>query len=234
MVMAEPTQSFEVAQLWDAAFAQREMAHAMAAQRLRTARLRQHKLSQVGLAFALLGLGATAGYMGAGLWSKEMPAAVEQVLVSQYTIAAVSPPSVDQASAPVADLASAPADSSSMPGAPSKQEQPKVTPVTVVPAAAKPSAPIAVLKTLPAAGSNSQAPSPTQGKYYEARIDASIGTALAAPSLKVINVPIDGVLNLDVDGAVRAFKVGDVLPDGSRLKQASAQSGSFETTERRK
>jgi len=226
MAMAESAQNFEVAQLWDAAFAQREMAHAMAAQRQRTARIRHHKLSKIAFSFMLLALGATGGFVGAGFLAKEPPAPIEHVLLSRYAIVPVAQPIVDQAHPP--------ADASSMAAVAASHKQPKAAAVAVVPAPAKQAATVASTKTSPAAGANSAESAQRQGKYYEARPDTGISTVLPPTGLKVINVPLDGVLNLDVDGAVRAFKVGDVLPDGSRLKQASAQSGTFETTARRK
>jgi len=234
MAMAESAQNFEVAQLWDSAFTQREIAHAMAAQRQRTARIRQHKLSKIAFAFMLLALGATGGFVGAGMLAKEPTATapIEQVLHSHYAIVPVAQPIVDQVAPP--------SDASSTPAASPSHKQPKAAAVAVVPAPARPSTvPAATItKTTPAAASNSPEQPSAQGKYYEARPDigstTSINTSVPMTGLKVINVPVDGVLQLDVDGAVRAFKVGDALPDGSRLKHANAQSGTFETTARRK
>ncbi len=232
--MAEAAQNFEVAQLWDAALVQREMAHAMAAQRQRTARIRQHKLSKIAFAFVLLGLGAAGGFLGAQLLAKEKPALapIEQVLLSHYTIVPVAQPIVDQVAPP--------SHASSTPAAAPSNKHSKAAAAAVVPAPARSSTvPAATItKTTPAAASNSPEQPSAQGKYYEARPDisstTSINTSVPTTGLKVINVPVDGVLQLDVDGAVRAFKVGDALPDGSRLKQANAQSGTFETTARHK
>lgn len=49
---------------------------------------------------------------------------------------------------------------------------------------------------------------------------------------KVVGVPVDGILNLEVGGAVRSYRVGDRLPNGAVLAEASAERNSFKTNER--
>lgn len=53
---------------------------------------------------------------------------------------------------------------------------------------------------------------------------------LASLSYKVLGVPVDGVLNLEVDGVIKSIRVGQQLPDGSTLTQALANTNEFVTS----
>ena len=43
-------------------------------------------------------------------------------------------------------------------------------------------------------------------------------------------MPVDGVLNLEVDGVIKSIRVGQQLPDGSTLTQALANTNEFVTS----
>jgi hypothetical protein len=94
--------------------------------------------------------------------------------------------------------------------------------------------------------SKTQEQTPKAGVYEmaESRSTARLGSTLGnrnAPnvvaidaqksepvnSLKVIGVPVDGILNIDVAGAVRSYKIGDRLPDGKVLNEANAERNTF-------
>jgi hypothetical protein len=43
----------------------------------------------------------------------------------------------------------------------------------------------------------------------------------------VLSVPVDGMVTVEVDGAVRTYRVGQVLPNGQSVVSADATSGKF-------
>lgn len=48
-----------------------------------------------------------------------------------------------------------------------------------------------------------------------------------SPRARVISVPVDGMVNVDFDGAVRLYRVGQTLPNGQTVLSADAASGKF-------
>lgn len=70
--------------------------------------------------------------------------------------------------------------------------------------------------------------SPTN--VYEAVVRADSSEPVIKPvELRVIGIPVDGVLQLDVGGVVRQFKPGQMLPNGEVLTEANAASNKFKT-----
>lgn len=51
--------------------------------------------------------------------------------------------------------------------------------------------------------------------------------APSAPRAKVLSVPIDGMVTVEIDGAVRPYRVGQTLPNGQTVLSADASTGKF-------
>ena len=49
----------------------------------------------------------------------------------------------------------------------------------------------------------------------------------SAPRAKVLSVPIDGMVTVEIDGAVRPYRVGQTLPNGQTVLSADASTGKF-------
>ena len=59
-------------------------------------------------------------------------------------------------------------------------------------------------------------------------------TQTASAAYQVVNVPVDGVLQIKIgrDPAIKHIKVGERLPSGEVLRKATADTGQVETSER--
>jgi hypothetical protein len=89
-------------------------------------------------------------------------------------------------------------------------------------------------KTSAAAGRVASTPSHQLIQFNAARADgaqspspAAAKTAPVPARARVLSVPVDGMVTVEVDGAVRTYRVGQVLPNGQSVVSADATSGKF-------
>ena len=89
-------------------------------------------------------------------------------------------------------------------------------------------------KTSAAAGRDASTPSNQLIQFKAARADGAQSPSPAAAKTgpvparaRVLSVPVDGMVTVEVDGAVRTYRVGQVLPNGQSVVSADATSGKF-------
>lgn len=118
---------------------------------------------------------------------------------------------------------------------PGLPEAPAVNAAGAKPAATQDSStPNSPPKTSAAAGRDASTPSNQLIQFKAARADgvqspspAAAKTAPVPARARVLSVPVDGMVTVDVDGAVRTYRVGQVLPNGQSVVSADATSGKF-------
>lgn len=228
----------EFAHIWDNAARVRELANARAAWRLRRKRLIASRAWKLLSSLTLLSLGAA---LGAYCVYQLRPTQVIQHAVytieaapmaAMASIAASEPPS-DMKQAETLTAAEGEPHSSSMKKELEKyKRRAKATSRATensVSAKATPAAQVA-LPPAPSASAVEEKPRSVSSIYEAPQAVQAPAAKKIEPSLRVVNVPIDGLLNLDVQGSVRSYKVGERLPDGSVLQNADAKTGKFSTT----
>ena len=221
------------------ALAERGASEARAMVRQRRQRLINNRRRLIACAIACLAIGFSAGAWVSFVSSQPtlaIPALNEQVvyqvefpksaplvqapLVEPLATAVTTTPTTIQVPS---TTASTPAPNSMPPGQPPSQTKqqavlPKLTVAIKSPAGSSQGEKDA---SVPSVSTN----------VYEATVKQDVPREVVTKTaeLRVIGIPVDGVLQLDVNGTVRQFKPGQTLPNGEVLTEANASSNKFKT-----
>lgn len=213
------------------ALAERGTSEAQAMVRQRRQRLMTNKRRLIACAIACLAIGFGAGTWVSSIRSQQhalaVPAVVEQVVYQVDLPKPVSPvqaPQIGSVATTIAATQTAITEASRMPsGQPLSQVRQQSTQSKLTVATKPPVALPSSEKDASVAG--------VATNVYEATVkqEAPREAVSKAAELRVIGIPVDGVLQLDVNGIVRQFKPGQVLPNGEVLTEANAASNKFKT-----
>jgi len=242
--------------IWSQAGVQRELATAMAVRDLRLRRMRSARMTMVCAGVMVFVCGGAAGWALAS-WKVAGPNSLPQIEQAQLTASEPLPPSSASATTPpevaVQDQAATPVEVHERPVSadaappPLQLQDPRPETKTLKTAKSSPPAPktpsesklgLEELQPLKSEKSKTrssnghyEAPSQDQGTVAAKGKSKSPSANATDAGFKLAGVPVDGIALIQIEGGpVKAFKLGDKLPDGSIIQSANSATGEIQTS----